>query len=44
MPDSASAKGKYKPSTTTELNQFCLLHVSALVKSHNQAIKTHKEK
>jgi hypothetical protein len=37
MLESASAKGKYKPSTTTQLNQFCLLYVSVLVKSHHQA-------
>lgn len=40
MPESASSKGKYKPSTTTELNQFyCFLQVSALVKGHYQDIK-----
>jgi hypothetical protein len=45
MPEYASAKGKYKPSTTTELNQSrCLLHVSALVKGHHQDIKNTSRK
>jgi hypothetical protein len=36
-----TVEGKYKPTTTTEfISVFCLLHVSALVKSHHQAIKT----
>jgi hypothetical protein len=38
----SSKRGKYKPSITTQFH--CLLHVSALAKSHRQAIESTQRK